>query len=311
MPAPRHTRTGERRLRRRARPILRRAPARPACRLRRPTLSAVSLAASTYSLFLAVAMPLVSTSACPVLPRYTRSHTLPLASLADIKRAVRRNLADAGLGFGIFDEEGEAGVAPTALSLAHVHDHGHPLIHRSPASAGAAGRPADVPGATPPAHGSASPPQQVSADAQPRSPAAPPAAPVPATETVPLLPFALFAPECYTAQHKLGRRELVGIYAAAASEFRADSADGDSERPGAVEEKRGDAESRLESLKGRFVRRYRWGVLDALDARHSDFSALRRAVMGWRKVPCLAKGSCSDTDTHGAGSQDIHAHVSL
>lgn len=40
------------------------------------------------------------------------------------------------------------------------------------------------------------------------------------------------------------------------------------------------AQSKLAELRGRFVRKYRWGVVDALDPNHCDFAALRTAVLG-------------------------------
>jgi hypothetical protein len=66
-------------------------------------------------------------------------------------------------------------------------------------------------------------------------------------------------------------------------------------------------------LRGRFVRRYRWGMLDVLDERHLDFVALRGAVMGWRKVRERRESlsfflTCGDAR---AGAQDIHERLSL
>lgn len=38
--------------------------------------------------------------------------------------------------------------------------------------------------------------------------------------------------------------------------------------------------SRVRTLRGVFIRRFRWGALDALDPRHSDFPALRWCILG-------------------------------
>ena len=170
------------------------------------------------------------------------------------------------------------------------------------------------------------------------------------TLSLPLLPFALFAPECYFPPHgscaprRLGRRALAAVYGGVAggnAYSRAErnrreqmAVDGGREKVGKRETRDGNAmdvdEERTSSersterrehqgesagaeertqvehgtsectmgygtekerdredlapLASLFTRRYRWGMLDALDARHSDFGALRRSVMGWRKV---------------------------
>lgn len=200
-----------------------------------------------------------------------------------MKRAVRRNLADAGLGFGIFDEEGEAGIAPTALPCAHPLAHSAHSAHVSPRTRGSASPPhvaSPMPDAPQPQPHTSVPHTSTPAQAQaPSSPAPPVSASVSATETVPLLPFALFAPECYAGLRKQSKRELVGMYAAVAATVAADA--------GAAAADREHVDSPLDKLKGRFIRRFRWGVLDALDQRHSDYVALCRAVMGWRKVKPL------------------------
>ena len=175
------------------------------------------------------------------------------------------------------------------------------------------------------------------------------------TLTLPLLPFAVFTPECYSPPHgscaprRLGRRELAAVYGGVAArnanagaelaqrermdaeviiervskrgERDGNAMDVDEERTSSErstereheceQSQRTGAEARssvqqrgacqrsidseqglekeqeredLAALASLFTRRYRWGVLDALDSRHSDFGALRRSVMRWRKV---------------------------
>ncbi|KIJ54548.1 hypothetical protein M422DRAFT_240615 [Sphaerobolus stellatus SS14] len=171
-----------------------------------------------------------------VLPVLGRSDHVTLDQLLTLKHAVRKNLAEAGLGFGIFDEKGDGGIAPTAIPSRQ-----HPRPPHSPRP-----RIKQDPTHSPKMDVDEEKPRQEShvRTSHSRSPTPP------ATETVPLLPFAFFAPEGPP------RDEHYDI---------------------------SENDSGLDSLKGRFVREYRWGALDCLDRRHSDFVTLRKAVMDCRK----------------------------
>jgi hypothetical protein len=79
----------------------------------------------------------------------------------------------------------------------------------------------------------------------------------------PLLPFAIIAPEKYRWQKPKPAAE-----ATVASE-NASSLISNSDSP----------TSAPDNLKGVFVRRFRWGMVDVLDPTHCDFAALRTAVL--------------------------------
>lgn len=164
-------------------------------------------------------------------------------SLVTLKRAVRANLADAGLGFGIFDEDGEAGLAPTSLPLLRRPHEGQSPTPSAPRDSTEHMDVDEKPRLE--SHTRTSP-RAASWEASPGPPST--------TESLPLLPFSIFSPEVYP------RDDL-------------DILDNDFD---------------LEALRGRFVKRYRWGALDGLNRRHSDFVPLRKAVMRWRKVNGLS-----------------------
>ncbi|KAL1745126.1 Septin-domain-containing protein [Schizophyllum fasciatum] len=111
------------------------------------------------------------------------------------------------------------------------------------------------------------------------------------------LPFALIAPEAGARPHGVGRAEGEEEEGGGAS----DQGTGEGGQEGAgvgagtEEGQEGAGATRLgrqqgagappADLKGVFVRRYRWGVVDVLDPRHCDFALMRTAVLGTHLQP--------------------------
>ncbi|KAF8798962.1 GTP binding protein [Phlegmacium glaucopus] len=156
-----------------------------------------------------------------VLPVIARADILSNDRLAAVKMAIRRDLADAGIGFGIFDV-----------------DPPYPQDDLSstnrPESSNGYGHPNGAPSNTPPI-----------------SPTSPPLL---------RLPYALISPDMYShsdgvSRRPLPRHELVQQYAPS-THYTLPS----------------------QLPRGKFVRSYRWGILDVLDPSHSDFWALRNAI---------------------------------
>jgi len=158
-----------------------------------------------------------------VLPVIAKSDILSNDRLAAIKLAIRRDLAEAGIGFGIFD------VDPP---LTHADDNvtniqpnsSNGYVHANGTSSNLNSTPPTSPTSTP----------------------------------LLRLPYALISPDMYSHSDGVLRRmpsrhELVQQYTPSAhlpSQFP----------------------------RGKFVRSYRWGNLDVLEATHSDFIALRVAI---------------------------------
>ena len=168
-----------------------------------------------------------------VLPVIAKADILSNDRLAAVKLAIRRDLADAGIGFGIFDvdpplahaDEGVAGSAQPSssggggLSNGYAHTNG--------------GSNAIMNNASPPTS--------------------------PTSTPLLRLPYALISPDAYShsdgvARRLFSRHELVQQYTpsphSASPQFP----------------------------RGKFVRSYRWGVLDVLESSHSDFVTLRHAI---------------------------------
>lgn len=161
-----------------------------------------------------------------VLPVIARADTLTNDRLAAIKMAIRRDLAEAGIGFGIFDLD------------THSPSNGDNKAFN--------GLP----------NGSSSSPSSSS-----------PTSPV--TPSFLRLPYALISPDCYSHSDGVNRpaparHELVLQYTPG--------------RPSSPN----DPATKL--VRGKFTRSYRWGFLDVLDPNHSDFLALRQAVLHHMQV---------------------------
>ncbi|PPR04093.1 hypothetical protein CVT24_010666 [Panaeolus cyanescens] len=174
-----------------------------------------------------------------VLPVISRGDLLSNERLAAVKVAIRRDLAEAGIGFGIFDTD------PLHL---HAQQQGPP--QRQEGDDGGSGRPSSAgrPGS---ANGYSAAPY-----ANGGAPNSPPTSPT----TTPLLrlPYALISPDMYSHSDGVSRRvpnrhELVLQYT-----------------PSTL------YTPHSQLPRGKFVRQYRWGTLDVLD--HSDFVALRTAI---------------------------------
>jgi hypothetical protein len=161
-----------------------------------------------------------------VLPVIARADILSNDRLAAVKVAIRRDLADAGIGFGIFDVDPP--YAQDELSSTN-----------RPESSNGYGHPNGAP-STPPT-----------------SPTSPPLL---------RLPYALISPDMYShsdgvSRRALPRHELVQQYAPS-THYTPPS----------------------QLPRGKFVRSYRWGVLDVLDPSHSDFWSLRNAIFHHMEV---------------------------
>ena len=162
-----------------------------------------------------------------VLPVIARADILSNDRLAAIKVAIRRDLADAGIGFGIFDVDPPY----TQDDMSSTN---------RPESSNGYGHPNGAPSSTPPT-----------------SPTSPPLL---------RLPYALISPDMYSHSDGVSRRtlpryELVQQYAPSTHHTPP------SQLP-----------------RGKFVRSYRWGVLDVLDPTHSDFWSLRNAIFHHMEV---------------------------
>lgn len=161
-----------------------------------------------------------------VLPVIARADILSNDRLAAVKVAIRRDLADAGIGFGIFDMDSH---------YSHTPDD-FPATNRAEPSNGY-GHPNGTPSSN--------------NNTPPTSPVAP---------SILRLPYALISPDMYShsdgvARIPLSRHELTQQYTPFThypppSKFP----------------------------RGKFIRSYRWGVLDVLDPLHSDFLSLRSAI---------------------------------
>lgn len=182
-----------------------------------------------------------------VLPVIARADMLSNDRLAAVKLAIRRDLADAGIGFGIFDTD-----PPQLAQQDDVVMNG---------SAGGATQQQQRPGS---ANGYANGSAGVTGTgagqipSPPTSPTAPPLL---------RLPYALISPDMYSHSDGVSRRvpsrhELVQQYTPT-THYTIPS---------------------QQFIRGKFIRSYRWGVLDVLDATHSDFIALRTAVFHHMEV---------------------------
>ncbi|KAF9450587.1 hypothetical protein P691DRAFT_758092 [Macrolepiota fuliginosa MF-IS2] len=176
-----------------------------------------------------------------VLPVIARADVLSNERLAAVKTAVRRDLADAGIGFGIFDMDNHASNPPS------VHSPEDPKLSVS------------APDPSPNNNGSNGyPSNHLNGGSNSTASAAtsPPTSPV--SPSIMRLPYALVAPDIYS--HSEGvprvpppRHELVHQYTPSPSGAK-------------------------NARRGKFLRYYRWGNLDVLDPAHCDFVPLRNAI---------------------------------
>ncbi|KAI8994124.1 hypothetical protein BD414DRAFT_481487 [Trametes punicea] len=160
-----------------------------------------------------------------VLPVVACADTLTTDRLTVVKMAIRRDLAEAGIGFGIFDLDIPLYAQLESKALMHKAENGY-MKHLN----GTSGSP-------------------------PSTPIAP---------TLLRLPFALISPDIYShsdgvARAPLSRSDLMQQYTPAKG----------------IAPK---TQSAPKIVQGKFVRHYRWGTLDVMDASHCEFLHLRGAI---------------------------------
>ncbi|KAG8929761.1 hypothetical protein FRC01_003789, partial [Tulasnella sp. 417] len=257
---------------------------------------------------------------CNILPVIARADTLTDERLATIKRVVRRDLANVGLGFGVFEPVITTVTTSTEVKTPQrkpsrkVHIKGEeedeiqeeseeerptrPVIKlRSPRAPATRERSRsrrrmldldDEDDGTPP-------PQT------PQTPSHPPASwpAQPKTTLSGMLPFAFVSPEEPPRTSSKDKKKK------SAEKELPSPETGDQPTSPPADPSSGDTQSRRTSiatsiagsrrpsikgakavirgpadLQGQFVRRYRWGTIDVLNPSHCDFVALRAAVLG-------------------------------
>ncbi|KAI9058281.1 hypothetical protein FKP32DRAFT_1606743 [Trametes sanguinea] len=164
-----------------------------------------------------------------VLPVLACADTLTTDRLTAVKMAIRRDLAEAGIGFGIFDLDIPlyAQLESKALKQQqHKAENGYMKHHLNGASN------------------------------------SPPTTPI--TPTLLRLPFSLISPDMYShsdgvARAPLSRSELMQQYTPS---------------KGVATKMR----PAPKLVSGKFMRHYRWGSLDVMDASHCEFLHLRGAI---------------------------------
>jgi len=241
-----------------------------------------------------------------VLPVIARADSLTDDKLAAVKEAVRKDLQDAGLDFGLFgparaqsdvtgqkangyvngnhidelngveevaedsddEEEGEERLSRPVIKL-------RPLRHSGRTSRSRSRR--DLKSAAENEGGS---PRDI--DRESIANVRFSAHIVSKTDLSTLLPFALIAPENASKRKQIKMRPVsidskVSHYSSAAEELMEDTT---SVQPSS---RSGRNPPYLQSppadLKGVFTRKFRWGTVDVLDPNHCDFAALRTAVL--------------------------------
>ncbi|EMD39844.1 hypothetical protein CERSUDRAFT_112111 [Gelatoporia subvermispora B] len=178
-----------------------------------------------------------------VLPVVACADVLTNERLMAVKVAIRRDLADAGIGFGIFDVDM---VPPPPLYGSGVSDAPTSQM-KSEATNGYSHH----------LNGSVS-----AAASPPNSPNSPPLL---------RLPFALISPDIYSHSDGVSRptpsrHELAQQYTPSLQSST----------------KKNNTLSKL--VPGKFIRSYRWGSLDVMDANHCDFLHLRKAIFHHMKT---------------------------
>ncbi|KAI0670848.1 hypothetical protein C8Q78DRAFT_1069577 [Trametes maxima] len=160
-----------------------------------------------------------------VLPVVACADTLTTDRLTSVKMAIRRDLAEAGIGFGIFDLDIPLYAQLESKVMKHKSENGY-MKHLNGANN------------------------------------SPPSTPI--TPTLLRLPFSLISPDIYShsdgvARSPLSRSELMHQYSP-------------SKRMAPK------TQSVPKVVPGKFVRNYRWGSLDVMDASHCEFLHLRGAI---------------------------------
>ena len=175
-----------------------------------------------------------------VLPVIARADTLTADRLNAVKMAVRRDLAEAGIGFGIFDLDIPLYAQLESKVTKNKSENGFMKHHMN-------------------GNGNS-----------------PPSTPI--TPTLLRLPFSLISPDIYShsdgvGHPQLSRHELMHQY--------------DPSKHVTVKN-----QSTPKTALGRFVRTYRWGSLDVMDASHCEFLHLRGAVFHHMEVNRRSSSEC-------------------
>ncbi|KAI0699290.1 hypothetical protein C8T65DRAFT_303653 [Cerioporus squamosus] len=160
-----------------------------------------------------------------VLPVVARADTLTTERLTAVKMAIRRDLAEAGIGFGIFDLDIPLYAQLESKAVKNKSENGF-MKHLNGSNN------------------------------------SPPSTPI--TPTLLRLPFSLISPDIYShsdgvTRAPLSRHELVHQYT-----------------PSNHITPKSHSTSKV--APGKFVRNYRWGSLDVMDASHCEFLHLRGAI---------------------------------
>ncbi|KAI0712103.1 hypothetical protein C8Q76DRAFT_621658 [Earliella scabrosa] len=160
-----------------------------------------------------------------VLPVVARADTLTTDRLTAVKMAIRRDLAEAGIGFGIFDLDIPLYAQLESKVVKNKSENGF-MKHLNGTSN------------------------------------SPPSTPI--TPTLLRLPFSLISPDIYShsdgvSRAPLSRHELVHQYTPS-NHFTPKS------------------QTAPKIVAGKYVRNYRWGSLDVMDASHCEFLHLRGAI---------------------------------
>ncbi|KAI0755018.1 hypothetical protein C8Q80DRAFT_1142446 [Daedaleopsis nitida] len=160
-----------------------------------------------------------------VLPVVARADTLTTDRLNAVKMAIRRDLAEAGIGFGIFDLDIPLYAHLESKVVKNKSESGYKHLNGSASSS-------------------------------------PPSTPI--TPTLLRLPFSLISPDIYShsdgvTRAPLARHELAQQYTPSTH----------------ITPK---SQTTPKIVPGKFVRNYRWGSLDVMDASHCEFLHLRGAI---------------------------------
>ena len=166
-----------------------------------------------------------------VLPVVARADTLTTDRLTAVKMAIRRDLAEAGIGFGIFDLDIPLYAQLESKVVKNKSENGY-MKHLNGTSN------------------------------------SPPSTPI--TPTLLRLPFSLISPDIYShsdgvSRAPLSRHELVHQYTPS-NHFTPKS------------------QTAPKIVAGKYVRNYRWGSLDVMDASHCEFLHLRGAIFHHMEV---------------------------
>ncbi|KZT73719.1 hypothetical protein DAEQUDRAFT_721168 [Daedalea quercina L-15889] len=177
-----------------------------------------------------------------VLPVVGRADVLTNERLAAVKTAVRRDLAEAGIGFGIFDVD----TFPQQQQYPH-YSRRDPSENTPPKHEGVNGYGAHT-------NGGAS---SSSATSPPSTPMSPP--------SYLRVPYAVISPDIYSHSDGVARpapsRHELALQYTPLQQF-----------PNHKQQ------TLTKIVPGKFIRSYRWGFLDVMDTTHCDFVQLRGAI---------------------------------